>query len=319
MRLVELLELQVGEGPCFDAYNTHAAVACDSLDDAQTRWPLFARHAREGGFSSVSAVPMRLRSQVIGALNLFSTRSTALTQRDLTVAQAMADIATIGILQERAIHDSRAFSAQLEAALDSRIVIEQAKGIVAQRNQVSVDEAFQQIRHFARSHNRLLSKPPGKSSPARSFPRRSQTRSQTQDLPCTHSPAWLAFAVLVFTSVRSRRRLDWARHSRPAMSPDGRRASRGTRHIDGDATFDLLRTPRSTSTSRCARPPTLSSRRRATPCEGNAATTRLSAPHSKSCVRAATGESSDGPRNGVLSSLGVRLGAEPSDCGVHDR
>ena len=100
---------------------------------------------------------MRLRSQVIGALNLFSTRSTALTQRDLAVAQAMADIATIGILQERAINDSRAFSAQLEVALDSRIVIEQAKGIVAERNRVGVDEAFQQIRHFARNHNRLLS------------------------------------------------------------------------------------------------------------------------------------------------------------------
>jgi GAF domain-containing protein len=157
MRLVELLELQVGEGPCFDAYNTDAAVGCDSLDDAQTRWPLFAPHAREGGFSSVSAVPMRLRSQVIGALNLFSARSTALTQRDLAVAQAMADIATIGILQERAIHDSRAFSAQLEAALGSRIVIEQAKGIVAEGNRVGVDEAFQQIRSFSRNHNRLLS------------------------------------------------------------------------------------------------------------------------------------------------------------------
>jgi transcriptional regulator with GAF, ATPase, and Fis domain len=157
MRLVELFELQVEEGPCFDAFTTHAAVACDSLRDAQARWPRFAPHAREGGFEAVSAVPMRLRSQVIGALNLFSTHSTALTQRDLAVAQAMADIATIGILQERAINDSRAFSAQLEVALDSRIVIEQAKGVVAERNQVDVDEAFQQIRRFARNHNRLLS------------------------------------------------------------------------------------------------------------------------------------------------------------------
>jgi GAF domain-containing protein len=157
MRLVELFELQVEEGPCLDAFRTHAAVSCDLLESAETRWPRFAPHAREGGFSSVSAVPMRLRSEVIGALNLFSTRSTALDEHDLAVAQAMADIATIGILQERAIHDSRAFSAQLEAALDSRIVIEQAKGIVAERNQVGVDEAFQQIRQFARNHNRLLS------------------------------------------------------------------------------------------------------------------------------------------------------------------
>jgi transcriptional regulator with GAF, ATPase, and Fis domain len=157
MRLVELFELQVGEGPCFDAYHTHAAVGCESLQDAEARWPLFTPHARESGFESVSAVPMRLRSEIVGALNLFSTRSTSLNQHDLAVAQALADIATIGILQQRAIHDSRAFSAQLEAALDSRIVIEQAKGIVAERNQVGVDEAFQQIRRFARNHNRLLS------------------------------------------------------------------------------------------------------------------------------------------------------------------
>jgi GAF domain-containing protein len=157
MRLVELFELQVGEGPCFDAYSTHVAISCDSLDEAEARWPLFAPHARDGGFASVSAVPMRLRSEVIGALNLFSIRNVALNQHDVAVAQAMADIATIGILQERAIHDSRAFSSQLEAALDSRIVIEQAKGIVAERNRVGVDEAFQQIRQFARNHNRLLS------------------------------------------------------------------------------------------------------------------------------------------------------------------
>ena len=157
MRLVELFELQVGEGPCFEAYSTHAAVGCSSLEDAQARWPRFAPHARESGFSSVSAVPMRLRSEVIGALNLFSTRATALNQQDLAVAQAMADIATIGILQQRAIHDSRAFSAQLEAALDSRIVIEQAKGIVAESNRIDVDQAVQQIRNFARNHNRLLS------------------------------------------------------------------------------------------------------------------------------------------------------------------
>jgi hypothetical protein len=157
MRLVELFELQVGEGPCFDAYHTHASVNCAALVDAEARWPLFAAHAREGGFASVAAVPMRLRSDVIGALNLFSARGTALNEHDLTVAQAMADIATIGILQERTIHDSRAFSAQLESALDSRIVIEQAKGIVAERNQIDVDAAFQQIRSFARNHNRLLS------------------------------------------------------------------------------------------------------------------------------------------------------------------
>jgi hypothetical protein len=157
MRLVELLELQLAEGPCFDAYNDQAAVRCDSLHNAEARWPQFAPHARKGGFEAVSAVPMRLRSEVIGALNLFSSQNAAMTHQDLALAQAMADIATIGILQERAIHDSLAFSAQLEVALESRIVIEQAKGIVAERDRVSVDDAFQLIRRFARHHNRLLS------------------------------------------------------------------------------------------------------------------------------------------------------------------
>jgi GAF domain-containing protein len=100
---------------------------------------------------------MRLRTQVIGALNLFSTERGALNDDDIRVAQAMADIATIGILQERAIQDGRALSAQLESALESRIVIEQAKGIVAEHDRTSVDEAFQRLRRFAREHNRLLS------------------------------------------------------------------------------------------------------------------------------------------------------------------
>jgi GAF domain-containing protein len=157
MRLVELFELQVQEGPCFDAFANRVAVGCDSLHDAEARWPRFAPHAHEAGFDAASAVPMRLRSEAIGALNLFSTQSGALTQGDLAVAQAMADIATIGILHQRAINDSLALAAQLEAALDSRIVIEQAKGVVAERNRVDVDAAFQQIRRFARDHNRLLS------------------------------------------------------------------------------------------------------------------------------------------------------------------
>jgi GAF domain-containing protein len=157
MRLVELFELQVEEGPCFDAYATRAAVRCDSPESAQERWPRFASHARASGFEAVAAVPMRLRSEAIGAVNLFSTHSSALGQRDLAIAQAMADIATIGILQQRALHDSRAFSAHLEAAVASRIVIEQAKGIVAEHNQVGPDDAFRQIRRFARDHNRLLS------------------------------------------------------------------------------------------------------------------------------------------------------------------
>ncbi len=100
---------------------------------------------------------MRLRSQVIGALNLFASHAGALSDDDVVVAQAVADVATIGILQQRMITDTRVFSSQLEVALESRVAIEQAKGVVAERNDVSVDAAFELIRGFARSHNRLLS------------------------------------------------------------------------------------------------------------------------------------------------------------------
>ena len=157
MRLVEFFELQVEEGPCFDAFRDQAIVVSDSTEDAAQRWPLFAPRAHESGYITVSAVPMRLRTQVIGALNLFSSEARALNEIDLGVAQAMADIATIGILQERVIRDRSVYSSQLEIALESRIAIEQAKGIVAEHDSVSVDLAFTRIRTYTRSHNRLLS------------------------------------------------------------------------------------------------------------------------------------------------------------------
>src|SRR6476660_9295035 len=157
MRLVELFELQVEQGPCFDAYRTQMPVICAAPEEAAERWPEFARNANKNGFAAFSAVPMRLRTDVVGALNLFSADARALSDDDSKVVQAMADISTIGILQERSIRDAHAFSSQLEVALESRVVIEQAKGIVAERNHISVDEAFEQIRNFARAHNRLLS------------------------------------------------------------------------------------------------------------------------------------------------------------------
>jgi transcriptional regulator with GAF, ATPase, and Fis domain len=157
MRLVEFFELQVEEGPCLDAFRDQVTVLCDSPDDADVRWPRFAPRARTSGFVTVSAVPMRLRTEVIGALNLFSSRAGALNDDDVLVAQAMADIATIGILQERVIRDKSLFSAQLELALESRVAIEQAKGIVAEQNRIGVDKAFELIRNFTRHHNRRLS------------------------------------------------------------------------------------------------------------------------------------------------------------------
>jgi GAF domain-containing protein len=157
MRLVEFVEVQLEEGPCFDAFREQRAVQSDTPQDAAQRWPHFAPRAEEGGFTAVSAVPLRLRGEAVGALNLFSTSTGALDDEDLQVVQAMADIATIGILQARLIRDQSVLTAQLEAALDSRVIIEQAKGVVAERNGIDVDEAFVRIRRFARNNNRLLS------------------------------------------------------------------------------------------------------------------------------------------------------------------
>jgi transcriptional regulator with GAF, ATPase, and Fis domain len=156
MRVAELFELQLEEGPCVDAYRDRTTIVSDSPEDAAARWPRFAPHALENEFVSVAAVPMRLRTQVIGALNLFSTNSGALAAADLRVAQALADVATIGILHERAVNDARAVTSQLEGALQSRIVIEQAKGIVAEHNHISVDVAFSLIRGYVRRNQLRL-------------------------------------------------------------------------------------------------------------------------------------------------------------------
>jgi GAF domain-containing protein len=156
MRLIELFELQHDEGPCLDAYREGVEVHCSLDDYARERWARFAPHACDVGFESVSAMPLRLRTEVIGALNLFSTAPGPLSLEDQQVAQALADIATIGILQERAVNDSRVVTSQLEGALASRVVIEQAKGIVAERDDVGIDTAFELLRGYARTHQRLL-------------------------------------------------------------------------------------------------------------------------------------------------------------------
>jgi len=156
MRLIELFELQHDEGPCVDAYRTGVAVLSTSTEDANARWPNFGPRAQNVGIQSMAALPMRLRAEVIGALNLFSTEGASLGPEDQEVAQALADIATIGILQERALSDGHIVTSQLQSALESRVVIEQAKGVVAEHNRVTVDEAFKLLRSYARNHNRLL-------------------------------------------------------------------------------------------------------------------------------------------------------------------
>ncbi|MFI1988242.1 ANTAR domain-containing protein [Actinoplanes sp. NPDC020271] len=156
-RLVEVFQVQNREGPCLEAFRTGLPVVNVDLLEAADLWPMFAPHAATAGFRSVHAFPLRLRSDVIGALNVFGARpGGTFTAPDVAVMQALADIATIGLLQQRTIHRGEVLAGQLQDALDSRVVIEQAKGVIAQARGVSVDEAFAAIRVYARSRNLRL-------------------------------------------------------------------------------------------------------------------------------------------------------------------
>lgn len=156
-RLLELFEVETDEGPCLECFRTGHAVTDTGLDDPGSRWPRLGNHARAVGFRSVHALPMRLRDDVIGALNLFSVGSHPLTASDAGMGQALADVATIGLLQQRAIQDRQILAEQLQGALNSRVVIEQAKGVLAERLGIDVHEAFDALRAYARHHNVRLS------------------------------------------------------------------------------------------------------------------------------------------------------------------
>jgi hypothetical protein len=157
MRALELIEFQNDEGPCRDCLLSGDRVLNVRLDEAEDRWPRFAPQAREAGFQMVHALPLRLRTDVIGAMNIFSPEVSELSPEDVNLTQALADAATIGILQERAVKHGTDLAGQLQGALNSRVVIEQAKGIVAERRQVDMDEAFALLRSYARSHREQLS------------------------------------------------------------------------------------------------------------------------------------------------------------------
>ncbi|CAN5872047.1 hypothetical protein BH18ACT6_BH18ACT6_02680 [soil metagenome] len=120
---------------------------------AQERWPTLSSAIQEAGFRAVTALPMRLRTESLGAMNLFRVTPGEMPSEDLASAQALADVATIGILQDKAVRDARMVIDQLQTALNSRIAIEQAKGFIAQRVGISIDEAFNRIRKYARDHN----------------------------------------------------------------------------------------------------------------------------------------------------------------------
>jgi ANTAR domain-containing protein/GAF domain-containing protein len=155
-RLLELFQIQTDQGPCLDCFATGQPVFEADLFSS-SRWPRFTAGAREVGFAGVHAVPMRLRTEIIGALNFFTVEPGALDGSIARLGQALADVATIGLLQQRAIHRRDTLAVQLQTALNSRVVIEQAKGILAERLHVDLDQAFFLLRQGARSHNRGLS------------------------------------------------------------------------------------------------------------------------------------------------------------------
>jgi len=156
MRVLELFEIQSEEGPCMDCFRSGLPVANADLASHADRWPRFSPRALEAGFRAADAVPLRLRSSVIGALNLFGAEPGGLGATDLHAAQALADVATIAILQHRVAEEARILNEQLDHALNSRILIEQAKGVWAERTQSDMDQAFSRLRRYARSHNLAL-------------------------------------------------------------------------------------------------------------------------------------------------------------------
>ena len=150
---LELMQAQNDEGPCFECYSRGETVFSDDLAADRGRWPMFSPAATARGFCSVHALPMRVRGHTVGALNVFRARAGRLDDSDARVAQGMADIAAVALLQERGLRESRGVVAQLQGALSSRVVIEQAKGVLAERAQIGLDAAFVRIRAYARTNN----------------------------------------------------------------------------------------------------------------------------------------------------------------------
>lgn len=155
--LVEIMQVDAKEGPCMDCFTTGKPVSLPNVDTDTARWPRFQAEALKQGFGGVFALPLRLREEIIGTLNLLREQRGDLPERDIRAAQALADVATIGILHERSVAGSDTVRLQLQHALDSRVVIEQAKGFIAHQNDVSPEHAFQLIRSHARSRNQRLS------------------------------------------------------------------------------------------------------------------------------------------------------------------
>jgi GAF domain-containing protein len=150
---VEGMQLDSASGPCIECFSTGAAISVPNIQSSGGKWPAFQKAAMQNGFHSAHATPMRLRGQIIGTMNLFGSKRGALSESDAAVAQALADVATIGILHERVARESAILAEQLHRALDSRIFIEQAKGMIAHSRSITMDAAFAVLRNHARNKN----------------------------------------------------------------------------------------------------------------------------------------------------------------------
>ncbi len=155
-RLLELFQLQNEEGPCLDCFDSGSPVVNSDLAQAQERWPKFAPQAREYGFGSVHAFPMRVQERVIGALNIFGSEALAFEASEVRLVQALADVATLAILREPLVTGDGGVVEQLQAALNARVVVEQAKGALARIRGVGVDEAFGLLRAHAMATGQRL-------------------------------------------------------------------------------------------------------------------------------------------------------------------
>jgi GAF domain-containing protein len=155
-RLLEVFQIQADAGPCLQAYRTGQPVVVDDLTVDPNRWPAFAERAGQYGFESVHALPLRLRDERLGAMNLLRFKPGRMSVADIAVGQALADVATIGIVHQRIVRRSEAVSRQLQAALNTRVVIEQAKGVLAERGAIDMDTSFRLLRTHARKTNQLL-------------------------------------------------------------------------------------------------------------------------------------------------------------------
>ncbi len=155
-RNLELFQVQRDDGPCLDCYRSGSAVSVADLSSEAGRWPQFVPAAKAAGISSVHAIPMRLLDDVLGALGLFGSGVGALNEDDLSLGQALAHVASVALVAGQALADKNTVVEQLQNALNSRVIVEQAKGFLAHRGALDMDQAFARLRQYARNHNQRL-------------------------------------------------------------------------------------------------------------------------------------------------------------------